>query len=37
VRTPDGAVVVATGPIDAGKSMRMAALIRSGCDRIGDE
>lgn len=37
VRTPNGAVVAVTGPIDAGKSTLIAALIGAGCDYIGDE
>lgn len=37
VRTPAGAVIVVTGQVDAGKSTLVAALVRSGCDYLGDE
>lgn len=37
VRTPDGAVVAVTGPVDAGKSTLIGALVRAGCDYVGDE
>jgi hypothetical protein len=37
VRTPDGSVLVFPGEPDAGKSTLTAALVRSGCDLLGDE
>ena len=37
VRTPTGEVILITGPIDAGKSTLIAALIRAGSDYLGDE
>lgn len=37
VRTPDGKIIVVTGPIDAGKSTLIAALIKAGCDYASDE
>ncbi len=37
VRTPDGRIIVVTGPIDAGKSTLIAALIKAGCDYASDE
>lgn len=37
VRTPDGRVLVLTGPPSAGKSTLTAALLAAGCDYLGDE
>lgn len=37
VRTPDGRVVLLTGPPNAGKSTLTAALVAAGCDYLGDE
>lgn len=37
VRTPGGRIIVVTGPIDAGKSTLVAALVRAGCDYASDE
>lgn len=37
VRTPDGRVIVLTGPPSAGKSTLTAALVAAGCDYLGDE
>lgn len=37
VRTPDGSVLLMTGAINAGKSTITAALVRAGCDYLGDE
>ncbi len=37
VRTPDGRIVVISGPIDAGKTTLIGALIQAGCDYLGDE
>lgn len=37
VRTPDGRVLLLPGHMDAGKSTLTAALIRAGCDYLGDE
>lgn len=37
VRTPDGEVWLIPGAIDAGKSTLAAALVRAGCDYLGDE
>lgn len=37
VRTPDGRVVVLTGPPNAGKSTLTGALVAAGCDYLGDE
>lgn len=37
VRTPDGRVVMLTGPPDAGKSTLVGALVAAGCDYLGDE
>ncbi|HET8929821.1 MAG TPA: hypothetical protein VFN21_04105, partial [Acidimicrobiales bacterium] len=36
-RTPDGRLVVVTGPMNTGKSTLVAALVACGCDYLGDE
>lgn len=37
IRTPGGRIALVTGPINTGKSTLVAALVRSGCDYLGDE
>lgn len=37
VRTPSGKIIMITGPVDAGKSTLVAALVQAGCDYLGDE
>lgn len=37
VRTPRGEVLLVPGAVDAGKSTLIGALVRSGCDYLGDE
>ena len=37
VRTPHGKIVLVTGTMNTGKSTLVAALIKAGCDYLGDE
>lgn len=37
VRTPDGRLLLVPGRVDAGKSTVVAALVRAGCEYLGDE